>query len=165
MGDLETLISFLPNYVVCIDKSTEGGALTGRIYSGYKKFSSINFNDLHEMLIIIEEIMDTIQCPGAGANKRGFKNKMKSVALNSTEIREAKKAMRKFDTGNESGQKATFILQIKFRQNASWQGTVQWVEKKQTLNFRSALELIKIIDSATEQGYKAEVVEMDQEVI
>ncbi|QHI73906.1 hypothetical protein Ami3637_05035 [Aminipila terrae] len=73
--------------------------------------------------------------------------------------------MRKFDTGNESGQKATFILQIKFRQNASWQGTVQWVEKKQTLNFRSALELIKIIDSATEQGYKAEVVEMDQEVI
>ncbi|QIB70677.1 hypothetical protein Ami103574_03800 [Aminipila butyrica] len=72
--------------------------------------------------------------------------------------------MRKFDTGSERGQKATFILQIKFRQNASWQGTVQWVEKKQELNFRSALELIKIIDSACEEGYQTEVLGLDDKI-
>ncbi|QAT44058.1 hypothetical protein EQM06_02125 [Aminipila luticellarii] len=73
--------------------------------------------------------------------------------------------MRQFDTGSERGQKATFILQIKFRQNASWQGTVQWVEKKQEINFRSALELIKIIDSACEQGYQADVIGFEQAII
>jgi hypothetical protein len=56
-------------------------------------------------------------------------------------------------------------LQIKFRQNASWQGTVQWVEKKQSLNFRSALELIKIIDSACEQGYQANIIELKEDII
>nr|WP_315023107.1 hypothetical protein [uncultured Aminipila sp.] len=164
MGDLETITTFLPNYLVCIDKCIEG-ALIGRIYSGYKKVNSIRFGDIHQMLIIIEEIMDAIQCPGASTNKRGFRNEDKIVALNRTEIREAKKAMRKFDTGSESGEKATFILQIKFRQNASWQGTVQWVEKKQKLNFRSALELIKIIDSACEQGYQADVIGLEQNII
>ncbi|MHC1724023.1 MAG: hypothetical protein AB9836_12565 [Aminipila sp.] len=163
MGDLETITTFLPNYLVCIDKCIDG-ALIGRIYSGYNKVNSMRFRDLHEMLIIIDEIMDAIQCPGASTNKRGFRSD-KKIALNRTEIREAKKAMRKFDTGSESGEKATFILQIKFRQNASWQGTVQWVEKKQELNFRSALELIKIIDSACEQGYQTNVIGLEQDII
>lgn len=53
---------------------------------------------------------------------------------------------------------ATFILQIMFRQNATWQGTIKWVEKQETLHFRSALELIKIIDSANAEGYQVNVV-------
>lgn len=57
----------------------------------------------------------------------------------------------------EAKEAATFILQIKFRQNNTWQGSLEWVEKKKTLMFRSALELIKIIDSTKEQGYQVEV--------
>ena len=164
MGDLDTLIPFLPRYLVCIDRRKEG-ALAGRIYSGYRPFHDIRFKDLPEMVLTVEKIMDRIGCPEASINKRQFRNDEEIVALSGTEIREAKKAMRQFDTGSERGQKATFILQIKFRQNASWQGTVQWVEKKQEINFRSALELIKIIDSACEQGYQADVIGFEQAII
>lgn len=164
MGKLETLITVLPNYLICIDKCT-GGLLEGRIHSGYDKLNLIRFRDLHEMVIILDEMMDIIQCPGASTDKRKFKNDEKIISLNRTEIREIKKAMRNFDTSSESGEKATFILQIKFRQNASWQGTVRWVEKKQTLSFRSALELIKIIDSVCEQGYQAEVIGPEEGII
>lgn len=34
------------------------------------------------------------------------------------------------------------------RQNATWQGTVTWVDRNEKQQFRSALELIKLIESA-----------------
>ena len=44
-------------------------------------------------------------------------------------------------------EKATFIVDIKNRENHSWQGTLTWVDTNKEICFRSALELIKIIDS------------------
>lgn len=46
------------------------------------------------------------------------------------------------------GDRATFIVQVQYRQNASWQGKLIWVDKKKTVCFRSVLELIKLMDSA-----------------
>ncbi|MEG2000268.1 MAG: hypothetical protein RR053_02600 [Evtepia sp.] len=46
-----------------------------------------------------------------------------------------------------TGRNESFIIQILNTQNATWQGTVTWATSKQTQNFRSALELIKLIDS------------------
>lgn len=43
-----------------------------------------------------------------------------------------------------------FIVNIKNNQNHTWQGTVRWVETQKEIPFRSALELIKLIDSAME---------------
>ena len=42
----------------------------------------------------------------------------------------------------------SFLVSIKYRQNSSWQGTVQWVETGKTQNFKSCLELIRLIDMA-----------------
>ena len=53
---------------------------------------------------------------------------------------------------DERGGQATFIVQIKYRQNATWQGDVVWAEQNRKVYFRSALELMKIIDSATAGG-------------
>ncbi|KUJ24914.1 hypothetical protein AR437_03050 [Christensenella hongkongensis] len=53
---------------------------------------------------------------------------------------------------NVTGKKATFIVQIQYRQNATWQGQVVWSEKNEKKKFRSALELIKLIDSATAES-------------
>ena len=47
----------------------------------------------------------------------------------------------------------TFVVKIHYNQNATWQGTVDWInQKKQTRSqhFRSALELIRLIDSTME---------------
>lgn len=44
--------------------------------------------------------------------------------------------------------KPTFVIKVQYRQNASWQGTIKWVEEDMERNFRSALELIKLMDEA-----------------
>ena len=41
----------------------------------------------------------------------------------------------------------SFIINILQQQNACWQGTITWVDENKTQNFRSALELIRLIDS------------------
>ncbi len=42
----------------------------------------------------------------------------------------------------------TFIIQVKGTENGTWQGTVDWVEEKEKIAFRSVLELIRLMDSA-----------------
>lgn len=48
----------------------------------------------------------------------------------------------------EKGKKATFVVRILFQQNGSWQGKICWKDTSQIMNFRSFLELIKMIDTA-----------------
>ncbi len=52
-----------------------------------------------------------------------------------------------------SGVKAqsTFIIKILERRNSTWQGEVTLVEKNQTMHFRSALELLKLVDSSEDR--------------
>lgn len=50
----------------------------------------------------------------------------------------------------------TFIVNIKNNQNHTWQGTVRWVEAQREIPFRSALELIKLIDSAMDTSEETE---------
>ena len=42
----------------------------------------------------------------------------------------------------------TFVVKILDRQNATWQGSVTWLEEQKVQFFRSALELMKMIDGA-----------------
>ncbi len=48
--------------------------------------------------------------------------------------------------------RGTFLLTIYNRQNATWQGTVTWVDRNEKQQFRSALELIKLIESALDEA-------------
>ncbi|MBE5856042.1 MAG: hypothetical protein E7296_00535 [Lachnospiraceae bacterium] len=48
---------------------------------------------------------------------------------------------REKDIGN------SFVIEVKSQENYTWQGTITWVEGKKKENFRSALELMKLIDS------------------
>lgn len=45
-------------------------------------------------------------------------------------------------------EKATFVVKVNFRQNATWQGTISWTNQKKTQYFRSALELVRLMDEA-----------------
>lgn len=47
---------------------------------------------------------------------------------------------------------ADFIIHVKFRMNMEWQGEFFWKQKQQKKNFRSILELIKLMDFALCQG-------------
>ena len=63
------------------------------------------------------------------------------------------------DIISQSGSKATFVVHVQYRQNATWQGNILWAETQQCSSFRSALELLKLIDGAldtkTREGDKS----------
>lgn len=46
----------------------------------------------------------------------------------------------------------TFIVKILYQQNNTWQGTVNWADQRKEQHFRSALELIRLIDDAINEG-------------
>lgn len=56
----------------------------------------------------------------------------------------------------EAGNTSTFVVEVQYRRNATWQGTVRWIDGNKTERFRSTLELLKLMDSAlSEQGEEA----------
>lgn len=48
--------------------------------------------------------------------------------------------------------KRTFLIHIVESQNATWQGSITWLEEKETKHFRSLLEMIKLIDTAIDEN-------------
>ena len=121
---------------VCID-SYENGIFAGRFYNPYlsegKRFQSIT-----QFLLEMEQVLDAMDFPKAFAVTRTF---MQAPAhkSNSSEV------------VNRTGKAATFSVRVLFRQNASWQGSVIWLEGGLEQSFRSVLELILLMDNALKQ--------------
>lgn len=42
----------------------------------------------------------------------------------------------------------TFVVNIRYRRNGTWQGTVSWMNGKKSSEFRSALEMMKLMEEA-----------------
>lgn len=120
---------------VCIDGYRDG-ILSGRFFNPLLKTGK-SFQCLSQFLLEVEETLDHMDFPKAYTTPRTFGSKQMSQGQQS----EAESAV---------GLLATFAVRILFRQNASWQGSVTWLEGKQEQSFRSALELILLISSALE---------------
>ena len=45
-------------------------------------------------------------------------------------------------------QKSTFVVKVEYCQRGTWQGKVIWAEENRSVRFRSALELMKLLDEA-----------------
>ena len=94
------------------------------------------FNSLSRLLIDINDYLDKEKFPQSFTELRKFR-----VPAKVTES-----AAGAF--GIKKGGKATFAIRLLFRQNASWQGSVSWLEGQREEAFRSVLELLFLIDSA-----------------
>ncbi len=134
--------------LVCIDENSNF-QISGRIYhtyfdeaneKGWKGVSGRkegkNFRSLLELIEILEDIYDDLDYPQNSVELREFVQNDQKI------IHQAAKKV-----SSENGKLATFTLRVMFRQNASWQGTVRWMEQNKTENFRSVLELIHLLDS------------------
>lgn len=51
----------------------------------------------------------------------------------------------------ERKKRGTFVVHVYHCENATWQGEVVWAEQNRMQKFRSALELLKLMDSALEE--------------
>ena len=122
---------------VCVD-SYEHGVLKGRFYNPYT-CKGHSFESLSDFLLKADKLLDEMELPKAFTATRTF-------------TMPPKKPSSEADSHCEPGKCATFALRILFRQNASWQGSVTWVERKQEQSFRSVLELIFLFDNALNQS-------------
>lgn len=48
--------------------------------------------------------------------------------------------------------KATFLVHVTQCENAGWQGQVTWLDENVTRNFRSVLELMKLMDGVLHES-------------
>ena len=135
--------------------SFENGDWSGRLYTWYKE-KPVSFRNAGELLEYMEGFYDWLGYPQASVKARSFRrvpertdvSERSSIQENRMKQKEEKAVVTKEETMNKhQGEKATFVVRIQYRQNASWQGQVTWAEKNKTVPFRSALELLKLIDS------------------
>ena len=119
--------------LVCVDSCTDG-VISGRFYNPFQPDGK-TFRSLSQFLVEMDLTLDAMDFPRAAAQLRTFSKAPPPdipmpVAMEKT------------------GRQATFAIRILFRQNASWQGAVKWLEGKQEQSFRSALELVFLMNSA-----------------
>ena len=118
---------------VCID-SYENGIPVGRLYNANAE--PAGFECLTQFLLKLEAMLDQLQQPQAYTTPRSFDTAQKPFE-NAPPVRQV-----------TPGRMATFELHVIFRQHTSWQGTIVWLEQQMEQPFRSALELVFLMDSA-----------------
>lgn len=121
--------------MVCID-SYVNGVPVGRFYNPGNEGGE-QFNSLSQLICKMDNMLDDMQFPQSFTRKRSFQAGEERLAEDGTP-----------DEQPHSGKVGTFAVRILFRQYASWQGSVTWLEGKQEMAFRSVLELIQLLDSA-----------------
>ena len=57
----------------------------------------------------------------------------------------------KENPGNSGKDKGTFIIIVEHCQNDTWQGRITWAEENKKVAFRSALEMVKLMNEALEK--------------
>lgn len=97
------------------------------------------FNNLTQMLFLLDETADELNYPQRSNERRRIEEKPPDRLNGESGYPPPKEQISK--------PIASFRIRIMFRQNASWQGYCEWLGSKKGANFRSALELIQLMDS------------------
>ncbi len=142
MRTVKPRISAMETRVALHITSYEEKNFRGWVYNEYFQ-KRIQFYDLCGMLNAMESLYDTLFFPQATFQSRHFGKVKKNKII-------AGEAVSQMEVGEKD--RATFVVHVKFRQNATWQGTIQWLDTNKAQNFRSTLEMIKLIDEALDDG-------------
>ena len=119
--------------IICLD-SYRNGVPEGRIYD--PQMGTESFKSLSQFLIKMDSMLDDVQMPQSYTAKRTFPTITEPLEYTAPHHPMGR------------GAKATFELQVIFRQHTSWQGIVTWLEGRVEQSFRSVLELVVLMDSA-----------------
>lgn len=143
---------YAPNFInMCID-NIDDGELSGRIYHCYSK-EPWKFTNILQLIELADDFFDKLEFPQASTSARSF------TSIQFSGVDRLDKVRSPEDFIENRGQKGTFFLNVRYRQNSSWQGSVTWVEEQREQHFRSALELLKLIDGALDNNYEVRIEE------
>jgi len=128
---------------ICIDRG-EGGQYIGRLYHKYHA-GAIEFHDFGYLLSQIDQLCDISGYPQSTTKNRTFDDRKKNTSgEGALQVADFEHVL------DQKGGLATFVVHVKYRQHSTWQGEIVWAEKNKKQTFRSALELLKLIDNALE---------------
>lgn len=129
--------------------SYERKEIKGYLYNAFfQKF--IKFGSTCDLLFLLDRLMDRLQFPQAAMTYRSFyvgrayRKAGKDLEREGYTVKDEKEL--------EGSTNARFVVHVQFRQNATWQGTIQWLEGNKTQHFRSALEMLHMMDEALENS-------------
>ncbi len=135
-----------PNGIVlCVDRISRNN-IEGRLFHGYLD-GNIPFTGFEDMVRKADSFFDGLGFPQRGTYERNFET------AGSTGTGRGRMT-RMMDDGRllqQHGEIGTFVIRVQHRQHSSWQGRVTWLEEDETVYFRSALELLKLIDGALDR--------------
>ncbi len=94
----------------------------------------VQFDNLMQLLLQMEAIMDEAKYPQRCMEPRAFREDYTAASIQSHTIKALPTGM------------ANLQVDVLFRQNASWQGNLVWRDRGMQSHFRSALELLGLID-------------------
>lgn len=132
--------------VLCVNGKADGKT-TGYFYHGYSR-DGVAVNSMEGLVFSMERFFDRLGFPFPDTIQRTFLKTQKNTIRKEGMI----KVMKDDELLKRHGDIGTFIIRVQHRQHSSWQGLVTWVEENKTVPFRSALELIKMIDGAVSDG-------------
>ena len=101
------------------------------------------FKSFLELLNQIHHKLEALGYPQSDTQLRSWGESTLSIVPKETEPQQAQEMENPEASGG-----STFLVRIMYRQNTTWQGTVQSLDKKQIMPFRSLLELTMLIDEA-----------------
>ncbi len=127
---------------------SEDGHFSGTICQSLQEYE-ITFSGIDDAIFKIDRILDKSGYTQSPSELRSFSENKKETDKNiDIDYRDT------IILKNEENQQINcFIIDIKYRQNSSWQGCLTWrnhSEEPKKQNFRSVLELMKLIHSSFE---------------
>lgn len=100
---------------------------------------SLAFSSAVDLLLQIEALMDQSNSPQRNEEHRSFTPGGAAEALTPVQRADVEPL-------------AVFQFNVMFRQNATWQGNLLWVDEGMEAHFRSVLEILHLMDSALANG-------------
>ena len=143
MSKKEVYIGIPNGVVLCIDEPMRHGLLRARLYHGYHR-EGLEVASFDEIIRLMGRMFDEIQFPRASIRERSFTERKRPVRPFRGR---RERIMTDKELLSKHGDIGTFIIRVQQRQNSTWQGRITWVDEDKTMNFRSLLEMVKLIES------------------
>lgn len=116
--------------------NTYDGRVPGGRYYNPGQREGVSFTGLMDFLLKMEQTLNDMEFPQSFLSHRTFAHPPEGHIAEHP------------GSPYRCGALATFEVKILFRQNASWQGSIVWLEEGKGEHFRSVLELAILMDSA-----------------
>lgn len=139
-SSVQGLIKYYPrgSYLLSVCKNSDGD-FQGNVYfpAAAKAYA---FSSAWNLLKQIDDDINLNRFPQCTFEPRRWSKKQG--------LQSNVKKQKKHEAINSGKPVCSFLIHVQYCQGATWQGSIQWLEEKQSRTFRSQFELLKLMEEA-----------------